>query len=93
MEPKEIEIKILGIEEDKDIIKNNEYIHIWDILKIAQKNGISERQTRNAIKYLKSREMLEQSIKNNNEYKITEMGKKRYKELIRAQKETKQCTD
>jgi predicted transcriptional regulator len=82
----EIEMKILGITHCNGTVPREGYIHIWDILKMAQKWGISERRARDAISFLESRGFLETMMGNFDEYKVTQAGEKHLENLLTARK-------
>jgi len=79
---KEIEMKILGIAHCDGIVPRMGYIHIWDMLKMAQEWGISERRAREGISYLLSRGFLETMEGNFDEYKVTPSGTKHLEKLF-----------
>jgi hypothetical protein len=79
---KEIEKMVLGITHCDGIVPRQGYIHIWDILKMAQGLGISERKTKEAINYLHSRDFMETMPGDFDEYKVTSAGEKHLVELV-----------
>jgi DNA-binding transcriptional regulator PaaX len=81
---KEIEMKILGIVHCDGIVPRMGYIHIWDMLKMAQEWGISERRAREAINYLESRGFLETMADNFDEYRVTQSGEEHLAKLLAA---------
>ena len=49
-------------------------IHIWDILKLAQKKNISERATRRALDYFKNKKLINVDKRNSNVLYLTKTG-------------------
>jgi DNA-binding transcriptional regulator PaaX len=79
---KEIEMQVLGIAHSDGVVPRQGYIHIWDILKMAQELGISERKTKEAISYLHSRGFMETMPGDFDEYRVTPAGEEHLAGLI-----------
>jgi len=54
--------------------ERNGPFHVWEVLKILQKSGVSERKGREAIDYLKSMNYITTKRDNPNMYTLTESG-------------------
>jgi DNA-binding transcriptional regulator PaaX len=54
--------------------KRDGSVHIWEVLKFLQKQGISERSARIAIDYLKTKKYITTDRDNPNMYRFTETG-------------------
>jgi DNA-binding PadR family transcriptional regulator len=65
----EIEKKVLSI------LKRDKPTHMWEILKTTHKDKISERQTRNAMKFLVSKKYIMNERENRRFYRLTTEGK------------------
>ena len=54
--------------------KRNGPIHVWEVLEILQKSGISERKGKEVIDYLKSMNYITTKRDNSNMYTVTDSG-------------------
>ncbi len=70
----EIELKVLHAIHCNEGQCRNEPIHIWEILKLTQKEGVSERRTKDAIDFLKTKGYILNERGHPDLYRLTENG-------------------
>ena len=82
----EIELRILAIVHCEHIgdfsIARSSSCHIWEIMKLAQKEGISERKANKVIGYLKSKGYLMSVRGKPDEYTLSDPGAKYFEQLV-----------
>jgi DNA-binding transcriptional regulator PaaX len=70
----EIELKVLRAIYCNGDQCRNEPVHIWEILKLTQKEGVSERRTKAAIDFLKTKGYILNERGHPDLYNLTEKG-------------------
>lgn len=70
----EIELKVLRAIHCNGNQCRNEPVHIWEILKLTQKEGVSERRTKEAIDFLKTKGYILNERGRPDLYTLTENG-------------------
>jgi len=81
----EIELKVLRAIHCNGVQCRNEAVHVWEILKLTQKGGVSERRTKDAIDFLKTKDYILNGP-GPDHYRLTEDGEA-YLIKLAAQKE------
>lgn len=86
MELEEIEMRLLDIVHCENGTCRTEPKLKWDLLKDAIKAGISERRTREALRYLEHKGYFDQRLLSKDEYVLSEKGELYFKQLTMAYK-------
>jgi DNA-binding transcriptional regulator PaaX len=80
----EIELAVLGAIHCNGPQCRNNPVHIWEILKLTQKAGVSERRTKDAIDFLKTKGYLSNDERGHPDiYMLTKAGEDYFLKLAK----------